>query len=48
MIKHPKELFDEKNEKDLIISTDPNYRLKRDDKLVLFGRDENIENFKKT
>ncbi|MEJ2103344.1 MAG: chloride channel protein [Ignavibacteriaceae bacterium] len=47
MIKHPKEIFDDSSEKDLIITTDPAYRLKREDKLVLFGRDENIENFKK-
>jgi Trk K+ transport system NAD-binding subunit len=47
MIKHPQEIFDESNEKDLIITTDPEYRIKREDRLVLFGRDENIENFKK-
>jgi CIC family chloride channel protein len=47
MIKHPNELFDESKEKELIISADPNYRLRREDKLVLFGRDENIEEFKK-
>ncbi|MGB5288789.1 MAG: chloride channel protein [Ignavibacteriaceae bacterium] len=47
MIKHPKEIFDDSNEKDLIITTDPDYRLRREDRLVLFGRDENIESFKK-
>jgi len=46
MIKHPKEIFDDSNEKDLIITTDPDYRLRREDKLVLFGRDENIDSFK--
>ena len=43
MIKHPKEIFDEENEKELIITIEPNYHLKREDKLVLFGRDENIK-----
>lgn len=47
MIKHPNEMFDESSEQELIISTDPDYRLRREDKLVLFGRDENIEEFKK-
>jgi CBS-domain-containing membrane protein len=43
MIKQPQKLFDESLEKDLIITTNPDYRLKRNDKLVLFGMDENIE-----
>ena len=47
MIKHPNEIFDDSDEKDLIITTDPDYQLRREDKLVLFGRDENIESFKK-
>jgi chloride channel protein, CIC family len=47
MIKHPKEMFDESLEKELIISADPNYKLKWGDKLVVFGNDENIERFKK-
>ena len=47
MIKHPNEIFDDSSDKELIITTDPGYRLKREDKLVLFGRDENIDNFKK-
>ena len=47
MIKHPNDLFEDIAEKELIISTDPNYRLRREDKLVLFGRNKNIENFKK-
>jgi len=47
MIKHPHEMFDESLVKDLIISADPDYKLKWGDKLVVFGRDENIERFKK-
>lgn len=47
MIKHQMELFDESKEKELIISADPNYKLKWGDKLVVFGKDENIEKFKK-
>jgi K+/H+ antiporter YhaU regulatory subunit KhtT len=47
MIKHPHEMFDESQVKDLIISADPNYKLKWGDKLVVFGRDENIKRFKK-
>ena len=47
MIKHPQEIFGESQVKDLIISADPNYKLKWGDKLVVFGRDENIERFKK-
>jgi K+/H+ antiporter YhaU regulatory subunit KhtT len=40
-------MYDESAEKELIISADPNYKLKWRDKLVVFGRDENIERFKK-
>lgn len=47
MIKHPQEMFEEASEKELIISADPNYKLKWGDKLVVFGKDENIERFKK-
>ena len=47
MIKHPQEMFEESSEKELIISADPNYKLKWGDKLVVFGKDENIERFKK-
>jgi CIC family chloride channel protein len=47
MIKHPQEMFEESTEKELIISADPNYKLKWGDKLVVFGKDENIERFKK-
>ena len=47
MIKHPQDMFDESQEKDLIISADPNYKLKWGDKLVIFGKDENIERFRK-
>ena len=42
----PNEIFDDSSEKDLIITTDPDYQLRREDKLVLFGRDENIESFR--
>jgi len=31
-----------------IITPDPDYKLKESDKLVLFGKDEKIEEFKKT
>ena len=47
MIKKSHGMFDESAEKELIISADPNYKLKWRDKLVVFGRDENIERFKK-
>jgi chloride channel protein, CIC family len=47
MIKHPQEIFND-DEKDLIVSADPNYKLKRGDKLVVFGKDENIEKFRKS
>jgi len=47
MIKHPQEIFDD-DEQDLIVSADPNYKLKRGDKLVVFGKDENIEKFRKS
>lgn len=47
MIKHQLELFNESKEKELIISADPDYKLKLGDKLVVFGKDENIERFKK-
>ena len=47
MIKHPQDLFDDSESNELIISADPNYKLKWGDKLVVFGKDENIERFKK-
>jgi K+/H+ antiporter YhaU regulatory subunit KhtT len=47
MIKHRGEIFDESREKELIISADPNYKLKWGDKLVVFGKDQNIDSFKK-
>ena len=47
MIKRTKEMFEDVSEKEFLITTDPEYRLKREDKLVVFGTDENIENFKK-
>jgi len=46
MIKHPREIFDDVSEKDIIVSADPNYKLKRGDKLIVFGKDENIEKLK--
>lgn len=48
MIKHPQEVFDAYSEKDKIVSADPNYKLRRGDKLVVFGKDENIEKFRKS
>jgi len=48
MIKHPHEMFDENQEKELVISADQNYKLKWGEKLVVFGKAENIEGFKKT
>jgi chloride channel protein, CIC family len=48
MIKHPQDLFDDSESNELIISADPNYKLKWGDKLVVFGKDENIEKFKNT
>lgn len=47
MIKHSSDLFDDSGEKEKIISADPDYKLKWGDKLVLFGKDENIKEFKK-
>ena len=47
MIKHQQEIFSESKEKEIIISADPNYKFKWGDKLVVFGRDENIDKFKK-
>lgn len=43
MIKHPQEIFSDSDNKEIIISADPNYKLKMGDKLVVFGKDENIE-----
>ena len=48
MIKHPQDLFDDSESNELIISADPNYKLKWGDKLVVFGKDEDIEKFKNT
>jgi CIC family chloride channel protein len=47
MIKHSTELFNDSVEKEKIISADPDYKLKRGDTLVLFGKDENIKELKK-
>ena len=46
MIKQPKEIFEDSTEKENIIAADPHYQLREDDKLVLFGKDENIERFR--
>lgn len=45
MIKDQYEMFEENQEKELVISADPNYNLTWGDKLVVFGKDENIEGF---
>lgn len=42
MIKQKKSLFDEKAESPKLIIPDPNYIIKADDILVLFGSDENV------
>ncbi|MBK7105222.1 MAG: chloride channel protein [Ignavibacteriae bacterium] len=42
MIKQKKSLFDEKSSEPKLIIPDPNYVIKADDILVLFGSDENI------
>jgi Trk K+ transport system NAD-binding subunit len=42
MIKQQKKLFDDQEERDTSIVNDPEYRLQRGDKVVLFGSDENI------
>jgi len=46
MIKQPTELFEDSTEKENIITSDPHYQLREDDKLVLFGKDENIKRFR--
>ena len=46
MIKHPQELLDKPEERDMIISSNTDYKLKRNDKLVVFGMDKNIERLK--
>jgi CIC family chloride channel protein len=46
MIKQPKDLFEDSAEKENIIASDPHYRLRENDKLVLFGKDENIGRFR--
>jgi CIC family chloride channel protein len=47
MIKHSTDLFDDSGEKEKIISAEPDYKLRWGDKLVLFGKDENLKEFKK-
>ncbi len=47
MIKHSNEMFNDSGEQETIISADPDYKLKWGDKLVLFGKDENIKKFRK-
>jgi len=46
MIKQSKEFLDDSPEQEKIITSDPHYQLKEHDKLVLFGKDENIETFR--
>lgn len=46
MIKHSNELFDDYSQQEIIISAEPDYKLKWGDKLVLFGKDENIKEFR--
>ncbi|MBT8378604.1 MAG: chloride channel protein [Ignavibacteria bacterium] len=46
MIKQQKELFEDNTQKENIITSDPHYQLKEDDRLVLFGKDKNIERFR--
>ena len=46
MIKQKKSPFDDGGEEDKLIIPDPNYVIKSDDILVLFGSDENIEKTK--
>ena len=49
MIKQTKDfLVDDKQSAQEIITPDPGYKLRESDKLVLFGKDEKIEEFKKT
>ena len=49
MIKQTKDfLVDNKISAQKIITPDPSYKLRESDKLVLFGKDEKIEEFKKT
>lgn len=43
MIKQAKKIFDEQEENNFNIVNDPEYRLQQDDKLVVFGSDENIK-----
>lgn len=45
MIKQPKELFDDLVEDNFLVINNPEYKLHRGDKLVLFGNDENIKKF---
>lgn len=46
MIQHPQEILSESKEKEIIISADPNYKLKWGDKLIVFGKKENIDKLK--
>lgn len=48
MIKQPRNEFEDSESGNSIISADPNYKLKWGDKLVVFGKDEDIEKFKNT
>lgn len=46
MIKQPSEFFEDSLKQEKIITSDPHYQLKEYDKLVLFGKDEDIDKFK--
>ncbi len=46
MIKQPSDPFEDSTDSEKIITSDPHYLLKEDDRLVLFGKDENIYKFK--
>ncbi len=49
MIKQTKDfLVEGEKSSQEIITPDPGYKLKESDKLVLFGKDEKIEEFKKS
>ncbi len=47
MIKQPKEFLTDIDSEPEIITSDPDYKLKRMDTLVIFGADEKIENMRK-
>ena len=47
MIKHEHEFLSESGNEPEILTPDPVYKLKRNDILVLFGKDSKIEEFRK-